>query len=128
MMRNMLSKDNELPTSTYEAKKIVCPLGLEVQKIHACPNDCILYRGDYENLIECPIYTTLRYKIRGDDPGYVEGEPPRKRVPAKVMWYAPIIPWLKHLFRCKEHAKLMRWHKEDRLSDGMLRHPADGSQ
>jgi hypothetical protein len=30
MMRNMLSKDNELPTSTYEAKKIVCPLGLEV--------------------------------------------------------------------------------------------------
>jgi hypothetical protein len=46
MMRNMLSKDNELPTSTYEAKKIVCPLGLEVQKIHACPNECILYRGD----------------------------------------------------------------------------------
>jgi hypothetical protein len=30
IMRNMLSKDNELPTSTYEAKKIVCPLGLEV--------------------------------------------------------------------------------------------------
>jgi hypothetical protein len=42
MMRNTLPKDNELPTSTYEAKKIVCPLGLEVQKIHACPNDCIL--------------------------------------------------------------------------------------
>jgi hypothetical protein len=42
MMRNMLPKDNELPTSTYKAKKIVCPLGLEVQKIHACPNDCIL--------------------------------------------------------------------------------------
>jgi hypothetical protein len=29
---------------------------------------------------------------------------------------------------CKEHAKLLRWHKEDRLSEGMLRHPADGSQ
>jgi hypothetical protein len=128
MMRNMLPKDNEFPTSTYEAKKIVCPLGLEVQKIHACPNDCILYRGDYENLTECPICTALRYKIRGDDPGDIEGEPPRKRVPAKVMWYAPIIPQLKRLFRCKEHAKLLRWHKEERLSDGMLRHPADGSQ
>ena len=35
----MLPKDNELPTTTYEAKQFVCPLGLEVQKIHACPND-----------------------------------------------------------------------------------------
>jgi len=77
----------------------------------------------------CPVCTALRYKIRGDDPGDdVEGEKPRKRVPAKVMWYAPIIPRLKRLFRNKEHAKLLRWHKEDRKSDGMLRHPADGSQ
>jgi len=37
MMKNMLPKDNVLPTSTYEAKKVVCPLGLEVQKIHAMP-------------------------------------------------------------------------------------------
>ncbi|XP_071676770.1 uncharacterized protein [Lolium perenne] len=44
------------------------------------------------------------------------------------MWYAPIIPRLKRLFRNKEHAKLLRWHKEDRKSDGELRHPADGTQ
>jgi hypothetical protein len=74
--KNMLPKDNKLPVSTYKAKKFICPLGLEVQKIHACPNDCILYRSDYENLNECPIYTALRYKIRGDNPGDVEGEPP----------------------------------------------------
>ena len=58
----------------------------------------------------------------------VEGEPPRKRVPAKVMWYSPIIPHLKRLFRNKDNAKLMRWHKEERKKDSMLRHPADGSQ
>jgi hypothetical protein len=64
-----------------------------VQKIHTCINDCILYRGeDYDNLEACLLCTTLRYKIRQDDPGDVEGEPPRKRVPAKVMWYALIIP------------------------------------
>src|SRR3954462_9448249 len=96
MMKNMLPKDNVLPASTYEAKKVVCPLGLEVQKIHACPNDCILYRGEEcENLDACPVCTSVRYEIRRDDPGNVEGEPPRKRVPAKVMWYAPIIPQLK---------------------------------
>ena len=107
IIKKMLPRDNVLPPSTYEAKKVVCPLGLEVQKIHACINDCILYRGEHENLNACPICGALRYKIRPDDPGDVEGEPPRKRVPAKVMWYAPIIPWLKRLFQNKEHAKLL---------------------
>jgi hypothetical protein len=128
MTKNMLPKDNKFPASTFEAKKVVCPLGLEVQKIHACSNDCILYHGEYESLNECPTCTALRYKIRGDDPGDVEGEPLRKKVPTKVMWYAHIIPRLKCLSRNKEHAKLLRWHKEDRKSDGMLRHPVDGSQ
>ncbi|XP_071676775.1 uncharacterized protein [Lolium perenne] len=129
IIKKMLPGENVLPSSTYEAKKVVCPLGLEVQKIHACINDCIIYRGEYENLNACPVCSALRYKIRRDDPGDVEGEStPRKRVPAKVMWYAPIIPRLKRLFQNKEHAKLLRWHKEDRKNDVMLRHPADGSQ
>ena len=77
----------------------------------------------------CPICGALRYKISRDDPGNdVEGKRPRKRIPTKVMWYAPIIPWLKHLFQNKEHAKSMRWHKEDRKKDGKLRAPANGSQ
>ena len=38
------------------------------------------------------------------------------------------IPRLKCLFRNEEHAKLMRWHSENRKKDGKLRAPADGSQ
>ena len=53
---------------------------------------------------------------------------PKKKIPAKVMWYAPIIPCLKCIFRNRDHAKLLRWHKEDHKVDNMLRHPADGSQ
>ena len=129
IVKKMLPKENELPSSTYEAKKLVCPLGLEVQKIHACINDCILYRGEHENLNACSVCGALRYKIRRDDPGDVEGDDhPRKRIPAKVMWYAPIIPRLKRLFQNKEHAKLLRWHEDDRKKDMMLRHPADGAQ
>jgi hypothetical protein len=80
-----------------------------VQKIHACINDCILYRGEeYEHLEAYAVCTALWYKIRRDDPGDVDGESPRKRVPTKVMWYAPIIPRLKRLFRNKEHARLSR--------------------
>jgi hypothetical protein len=125
----MLLKDNKLPTTTYEAKQLVCPLGLEIKKIHACPNDCFLYFGEKnEKLDYCPICHASRYKIRAKDPGDVEGERPRKKIPAKVMWYALIIPHLKCLFRNKDHAKLLRWHKEDCKVDNMLRHPADGSQ
>ena len=108
--KKMLLKANEQPATTYVAKQIVCPLGLEIQKICACPNDCILYRGNqYENLDACPVCHASWYKIRQDDPGDVEGdaEHPRKRIPTKVMWYAPIIPRLKRLFRNKEHAKLL---------------------
>jgi hypothetical protein len=78
----MLPKPNELPTTTYEAKKIVCPLGLQIEKIHACRNDCILYRSVHENLDECPVCHASRYKILRDDPGDVDDkERPKKRIP-----------------------------------------------
>ena len=36
ILKNMLPRDNVLPHSTYEAKKIVCPLGLDVKRyMHA---------------------------------------------------------------------------------------------
>nr|ABA98327.2 transposon protein, putative, CACTA, En/Spm sub-class [Oryza sativa Japonica Group] len=129
LVKNILPEGNKLPETTYEAKKIVCHLGLEVQKIHACPKDCILYRGEeYENLEACHVCKALRYKIRRDDPGEVDGQLAKKIIPAKVMWYFPIIPRLRRLFRNKGNARMMRWHAAERQQDGMLRHPADGSQ
>jgi hypothetical protein len=68
IMKPKLPKDNELPETTYEAKKTICPLGLDVEKIHACINDCILYRGEkYENMDKCPVCIACWYKIRQDD-------------------------------------------------------------
>jgi hypothetical protein len=72
----------------YEARRAVCPLGLEAQKIHACPKDRILYHGEkYENLDACSVCKACWYKIPKDDPGDVEGVSSKKRVLAKVMWY-----------------------------------------
>ena len=45
IIRKMLLEKNELPEKTYLAKQMICPIGLEVEKIYACSNDCILYRG-----------------------------------------------------------------------------------
>jgi hypothetical protein len=35
MMKKLFLRNNELPTGTYEANKLVCPLELDMQKIHA---------------------------------------------------------------------------------------------
>ena len=43
---DMLPKENKLPANTYHAKKLISPLTIGVEKIHACRNHCILYRGD----------------------------------------------------------------------------------
>jgi hypothetical protein len=56
LLKDMLPQGNAVREIIYEAKQIICPLGLEVEKIHACKNDCILYRGpEYEDLKKCPI-------------------------------------------------------------------------
>ena len=55
--------NNELPQSMYEAKKTLNALGMEYEKIHACPNDCILYRNELENESSCPTYGASRWKV-----------------------------------------------------------------
>ena len=132
LLEDILPEGNVLPTTTYKAKKVICPLGLEVQKIHACPNDCILYRKEYANLHRCPSCKTSRYKrITNEENCHDdedEGGGVVKGLPAKVAWYLPIVPRLKRLFANKKEANLMRWHSEGRKEDGMMRHPADACQ
>ena len=65
VLDEMLPKRNELPKSTYYAKKLICSFGLEYQKIHVCPNDCVLYRNENEKLEECPRCGLSRYKRKG---------------------------------------------------------------
>jgi hypothetical protein len=54
LLKDMLLEENEIPLTTYEAKQTICPLGMEVEKIHACKNDCVLFCSDLAYLHECP--------------------------------------------------------------------------
>ena len=54
VLKTLLPPDNTLPERNYDAKKLLCPMGLDVEKIHACPNDCILYRNEYAHYSRCP--------------------------------------------------------------------------
>ena len=62
-LQDMLSVNNEIPKSFYEAKKTMNALGLEYEKIYACPNDCILYRKEYKDLLACPTCKESKWKI-----------------------------------------------------------------
>ncbi|XP_057998652.1 uncharacterized protein LOC110631536 [Hevea brasiliensis] len=48
-----------------------------------------------------------------------------KRIPKKIMRYFPLKPRLQRLFMSTKTASLMRWHKDKRVDDGVMRHPAD---
>jgi len=41
----------EIPDTLDKVCKVVRDLGLDYQKIHACVNDCVLFRGDYADWI-----------------------------------------------------------------------------
>ena len=42
---SILPEANELPKSRDKIKSILSEIGMDYECIHACPNDCILYRG-----------------------------------------------------------------------------------
>ncbi|XP_074368481.1 uncharacterized protein LOC141708644 [Apium graveolens] len=111
-------QDHVLPVNAYEAKKTLSDLGLEYIKFHACPNNCILYRGINLNASECPKCRLSRWKVAKDGKLRVNS-------PAKVMWYFPIISRFKRIFKSPDTAEQLIWHSKQQSNDGQMRHPAD---
>ncbi|KAG8386586.1 hypothetical protein BUALT_Bualt03G0163700 [Buddleja alternifolia] len=60
----MLPKGHKLPDSFYSSKKVVAPLGLGVEKIDACENDCMLYWKNEKELQQCKICHHPRFKLK----------------------------------------------------------------
>ncbi|KAG8363361.1 hypothetical protein BUALT_Bualt19G0014400 [Buddleja alternifolia] len=116
----MLPKGHKLPDSFYSSKKVVAPLGLGVEKIDACENDCMLYSKDDNKLQECNICQHPRFKPKK------RGEKKEKDIPYKQLSYLPLIPRLQRLYTSKTTAEHMRWHKESLGEVGKLLHPRDG--
>ncbi|GJT38814.1 hypothetical protein Tco_0938679 [Tanacetum coccineum] len=61
-VREILPDVNELPLSLYQAKKMTCLTEFKVERIHACLNDCILYRDTYANIHRFHICKESRLK------------------------------------------------------------------
>lgn len=120
VLNELLPNGNNLPKSMYEAKKTMKVFGLNYERIHACSNDCILYRKEFANLNECPTCGVSRWKTRNGRSSKCQ-----TKVPKKVLWYFPPIPRFRRLFQSPETARNLTWHDNSRVKDGNLRHPAD---
>ncbi|XP_028095166.1 uncharacterized protein LOC114295170 [Camellia sinensis] len=118
-LTKLLPKDNLVPKSFYEAKKILRDLGLSYELIDACINDCVLFWKENARLDKCPKCKASRYKIN-----HSRG----KKIPHKVLRYFLLTPRLKRLYMSRKTAEDMRWHKDKRIDDGVLRHPADSDE
>jgi len=130
LLSDAFPKENVLPNSIYEVKKIIKNLGLNYVKIDACINNCILYRKEYVDLEQCPKCGEKRWIVRkekdsDDEPTSRNLNKKNKGIPRKILRYFPLIPRLQRLFMTKQDAEDMRWHKNKRVDDGVLRHPAD---
>jgi hypothetical protein len=69
LLKDKLPQGNTVLEIVYEAKQIIYLLSLEVDKIHACKTDCILYHGaKYEDLDKCPICGFDRFNHRKGEP------------------------------------------------------------
>jgi len=62
--RSILPEGNRLKENLYATKSMTKPLGLGYQKIHMCPNFCMLYYLENAKLIECMPCGHSRYKHR----------------------------------------------------------------
>lgn len=114
LFKHLLPPSNTLPASMYHAKALTTRLGLDFKNIHCCPASCVLFRGEYEDLLKCPECDRPRYKDMTNKIG-----------PMKVLRHFPLIPRLQRLFRTPALSKLMRWHKANESKDGLVRFPAD---
>jgi len=84
VVHDMLLEENMLPKSYYQEKKVLCLMGMEYQKIHACLNDCILYRHEFEEMSKCPRCEVSQSKVK-DDEECSSDENSKKGPPAKVL-------------------------------------------
>ncbi|KAI9117919.1 hypothetical protein K1719_011061 [Acacia pycnantha] len=94
----------DIPTTFYEAKKIINRLGLNYEKIDACPNDCMLYWGDNACKDTFKKCHTSRFRT------FRKGKKQKKK-PAKILKYFPLKARLQRLFMSSKTAEHMRWYE-----------------
>lgn len=92
----ILPQPNALPDSYSAALKLIEPFLIQPLVFDVCQNDCVIFRGAYATLTECPVCTSKRYKT--------------KMIPYRRFQYLPIGPRLERMFGTANLAQLVQAH------------------
>lgn len=119
------TKEN-LPTSFYDAKRLVSKLDQEVRKINCCIRGFMLFHENEfgtnnEALEECKFCNNPRYLVCSKAINHKQ-----KHILVKSMFYLPIIPRLKIMFASMHRASQITWHHTNKISSGTMWHPSYG--
>ena len=113
MLKERIPDGAKLPTNFYETKKMLKPLELPSEQIHACVNHCMIFYEQDSNLDRCRTCNESRYDERG-------------KTPNLVITYMPVGPRLQRLFYSKKTAQHLTWHADHRRQPGKMIHPSEG--
>ncbi|XP_026377980.1 uncharacterized protein LOC113272345 [Papaver somniferum] len=123
LLREWLPKPNKFPKNYDAMRSMLKDLGMKAKAIHACENHCILYYKDNEDLIECPVCKTLRFKLKATKDGHVV-----TNEPCKVLRYFPVDEKLKKIYSLPWISDAMLWHDRAQVSFEYMCHPIYSSQ
>ena len=110
------------------------------EKIHACPNDCMLFWKQNVILEACPCCKASRWKTNEACPcckasrwktneasiasKHASSNKGKKKA-VKILWRFPLKPRLQRLFLLPDLASSMKWHVNGRTNNGVMQHPAN---
>ena len=96
-MQSSILPEGHALSSTYESALLeIEPYLVQSVVYDVCPNDCIIFRGEYKSLSECPLCHSGRYTTG--------------KIPARRFTYLPLKPRLIRLFGTASMAQLLQSH------------------
>ena len=109
--RVLLPQPNTLPDSEHAASRVLMKLGLQFECIDVCPNNCVLFRGVFEDHQLCPSCGSMRRRRHG-----------RSWISEKILRHFPLHARLRRMLRSPLQAESMTWAARDVQGDGLVRH------
>lgn len=103
--QEILPPGNHLPGSYVAARNLVEPYLVQLIEFHACPNDCVIFRGENTDKEECPTCGAKQFVKHG--------------IPAKRFYYLLLGPRLQRLFETPNLAQIIQCHSQ-RDCDGVM--------
>ncbi|XP_026428971.1 uncharacterized protein LOC113324910 [Papaver somniferum] len=121
LMKELLPKENMLPSKYPEVKNMIQELGMDYITYDAYVNDCIFHWKDCALLVQCHVCQESRYKKVFNDERKIT------TIAQKTVRHFSLITRLKRFYSEPWIAEAMTWHSRAKSDINVMRHLVDSS-